>query len=509
MARIMRRRMDSQPERQIITGMIVSDEFLRQLRPLYRAELMQIPFAKTAARWCLSYFEKYQKAPRKHIQDIYESHARKGLAEEQSDLIGDFLQSISEEHQRSDKFNVQYALDQAEAHFKSRSLEILKEDIESELADGNLLEAEAALSRYKRVARTSSDGVNPFLDKDGIIEAFEEDDKPLFTLPGAAGEFFNAQAKRGNFIAFEGPEKRGKTYMLIEMAKRAYKARNNVAYFGLGDMNKAQMIRRIAVGVAGRPYQLGHCGRLIIPCLDCERNQEDTCHKEFRKCRVGLEGAETLKDAPRGYHPCTACEGKRNRRFKGAVWYSERDPVEPLTWREAIRLGRRFAARSAGKKEFKMVCRPARTMSMADVDAQLDIWEEMEGFIADVVVLDYHDLLAPEPGGSKDDRHKINDNWIAARALNLKRNNLLLTATQTDTDSYTRETIGAENFSEDKRKHAHITGLMGLNQTDEEKAAGLMRWNWVFLRESDFDRRRTVKVLQCLQLGRPLLASYW
>lgn len=509
MARIMRRRMDSQPERQIVTGMIVSDDFLRQIRSIYRPDLMQIPFAKTVARWCTQYGQKYNKAPKQHIQDLFEHHTRKGLASEQVELIEDFLQSISEDFQRGDKFNTHYALDQAEAHFKSRSLEILKEDIEGELAEGNILEAEATLSRYKRVVRSTSDGINPFTDKDAIIEAFEEDTEPLFTLPGAAGQFFNNQAKRGNFIAFEGPEKRGKTFTLWEMAKRAYKARNNVAFFGLGDMSRNQMLRRISVSVTGRPYQVKHCGSLVVPCLDCVKNQEDTCHKPFRCSKVGLNGADDFAATPEGYVPCSVCEEKGLRRFKGTVWYQERAPVEPLTWREAIRLGKRFAARSAGKKEFKLVCRPARSTSIADMRSQLDVWEEMEGFIPDVVIADYMDILAPEPGSSKDDRHKVNDSWVAGRALSLERNCLFLSATQTDTASYTKEIIDADNFSEDKRKNAHVTGMIGLNQTDEEKAKGIMRWNWVFLRESDFDRRATVKIIQSLQIGRPLIASYW
>jgi hypothetical protein len=489
--------------------MIISNQFLSGICSVYKAELMSIPYAKQIAKWCLVYFQKYGRAPKKHIQDIYETHARKGLPEEQADMIGDFLTSISREYQKGDKFNVQYSLDQAEEYFKNRSFEILKEDLDSALSLNNLQEAETLVSRFKHVKRQTDDGINPFTDKEVMVQAFEQEVNPLFTIPGALGDLMNDQLQRGNFLSIMAPEKRGKTWWLMELAKRAYKARCNVAFFGLGDMSRNQMQRRFGMMVAGKSWQPKHCGRIIIPCLDCERNQTDKCHKKYRKNRIGLDGVEKFDEAPDNYRPCTRCMGKPLNRYKGAIWYEERGPVIPLTWRESIRASKHFASRSAGKRDFKLVCVPAKSMNIADIRARLDIWEDTEGFVPGVIVLDYMDILAPEPGTSKEDRGKINDNWMMARALSLERNCLIITATQTDTDSYTRDLIGPDNFSEDKRKYAHVTGVLALNQTEEEKMAGLMRIGWVFLRESDYDRRRTVKVIQCLQVGKPCIASYW
>jgi hypothetical protein len=79
--------------------------------------------------------------------------------------------------------------------------------------------------------------------------------------------------------------------------------------------------------------------------------------------------------------------------------------------------------------------------------------------------------------------------------------------TQADAASYEQHTQKMKNFSEDKRKLAHVTGLIGLNQTDTEKGGGIMRLNWIVLREAPFEARRCLYVAQCLPLGKVLCCS--
>ena len=74
--------------------------------------------------------------------------------------------------------------------------------------------------------------------------------------------------------------------------------------------------------------------------------------------------------------------------------------------------------------------------------------------------------------------------------------------------SYDVKVMTAKHFSEDKRKNAHLTGMLGLNQTEEEKKRGIMRPGWVLLREGKFSSYDTVNVLQCLEIGQPILDSW-
>ena len=64
-----------------------------------------------------------------------------------------------------------------------------------------------------------------------------------------------------------------------------------------------------------------------------------------------------------------------------------------------------------------------------------------------------------------------------------------------------------ENFSEDKRKHAHVTGTVGLNQTKEESKIGIMRLNWIVAREMRFNSHKCCHVAGCLDIANPAIKS--
>jgi len=141
-----------------------------------------------------------------------------------------------------------------------------------------------------------------------------------------------------------------------------------------------------------------------------------------------------------------------------------------------------------------------------DIESILDGWEKKRGFVPDVIVIDYADILAPEDS-KKQIRDQTNETWASLRRLSQCRRCLVIAPTQADAASYDQHTQRMKNFSEDKRKLAHVTGMLGLNQTDSEKGAGLMRLNWIVLRETSFETRRCLYVAQCLSLGRVLCCS--
>ena len=140
----------------------------------------------------------------------------------------------------------------------------------------------------------------------------------------------------------------------------------------------------------------------------------------------------------------------------------------------------------------------------------LDIWERQDGFVPDVIVIDYADLLAPDGGGVQEFRHKQDQVWKSLRALSQERHVLTVTATQADADSYKKDSLSLSNFSEDKRKLAHVTAQYGLNQDPQgkEKRLGILRVNEIVVREGEFSPDNEVTVLQDLAAGRAYLESF-
>ena len=122
-----------------------------------------------------------------------------------------------------------------------------------------------------------------------------------------------------------------------------------------------------------------------------------------------------------------------------------------------------------------------------------------------MIVIDYADILAMND--AKDERGQINETWKALRTLSQVFHCLVVTATQADAKSYDTDTMSMANFSEDKRKFAHVTGMFGINQTPPEKNKQLYRLNWLVLRESEFDVNKTVHVASCLKIANPAVCS--
>ena len=502
---------DAQVERQILTAMIISKDFLQGVKPIFKDEYLVTPFARRVAGWCLDYHDEYDKAPGEHIEDIFNHHKRNGLQEELSELIEKFLKSLSQEYEHSDGFNHDYMLDQAEKRFKARALQIATEDIKALLSTGDVFEAESILMAYKRPERPSSIGVYPLEDPHAIEHAFEAREKNvLVRLPGALGSTFGP-IERTDFKAILAPEKRGKTWMLMQIAFWALQQHCNVAFFGMGDMPQDNFIRRMSIYMARRSDRERYCGEIIMPVLDCYWNQTDECERDQRACTFGVvESSDNgnnkmaFENAP-DYEPCVYCLRATPKRYKGAHWY-KKITTKRLTGDEVHQYATVFKKR-AGKSRFKLITFPAGTANVKTIREHLNRWEIEEGFLPDVIISDYADIMGPE-NPRLEARHQHNERWLNLRALAAERHAAVITATQADAKSYDTRSIGMGNFTEDKRKIAHVTGMWTLNQTAKEKDEGIMRIGELAIREDDFDIRRHVTVLQCLKIGRPYLGSY-
>jgi hypothetical protein len=211
----------------------------------------------------------------------------------------------------------------------------------------------------------------------------------------------------------------------------------------------------------------------------------------------------TLDQVPH-YKACSEC--KRDRNFKGAVWY-KKQRLSELNWKAAWERGNKIATRTGGK-DYKLIIAPSDSLSIDDVDSQLDYWEDSEGFIADFIFIDYGDNLRTRDPRLQSERDRQNDTWKAARSLSQRRNLALFMPTQADAASYDKKSLGEGNFSEDKRKYGHATSFITLHQTKAEKKAGILRIGNMFVREDDYEVNKHCTVLQCLDMGRPYIDSY-
>jgi len=286
----------------------------------------------------------------------------------------------------------------------------------------------------------------------------------MFQFPGALGKVAGA-FHREDFVAFTAPMKRGKTWWLMYTALSAMYAGFKVLFFTL-EMSGAQMVRRTWQSIYGQ-------------------SPEDVKAKVPYFEEVELENRAGVvvkhKIVQRKSFDVT-CVKKRQKAQKQVV-------------------------RSGG---LKIVPLPAYNKSVIDIEEMINnyaygLTKDGRPFVADVIVVDYADILAPCGNNRGEYRHNLDETWKRLRGLAQSKKCLVVTASQSGRETL-KGKVKAEDISEDIRKLAHVTSMMGLNQTEDEGQKGIMKVSQLAIREGKKEYRQAV-VLQALALGKPYLDS--
>lgn len=518
---------DKAIERRIVTGLIVSTDYIKQIRQIWDESLLESSVAKYLSNWCIEYYDQYGQAPFRDIEGIYYEKLRNGkirkdLAEE---IEEDILPDLSSDYEKSG-FNTDYLVRQTKDHLRARRMEKHNSNIIGLLDKGKTDEAEKLAMSYHPVAEQRAEEIdirNRELLKERLHQAFNTTYDPVLKYPGALGELLNPHLVRGGLIGIMSIGKSGKTFMLLDMAMRAIRQGARVAFFQGGDMTEAQQLMRIGVYLTKRHYREDSIGQMYEPVKDCIWNQIDECNKKERECDFGIFNSrkedhsdyvnwynkDNLVEAKKqytDYSPCHNCEEWKHNNW-GTAWLRQVNVESPLVYEEALEAYDKFLENNTGR--FKLATYSNGTLSIPMIKAKLDLWEKEDDFLSDLILIDYADLLTSY--NYTEFRHKQNDIWMGMRGLSQDRHALVVSPTQADSKAYSQSTIRQQNFSEDRRKFDHVTFMMGLNRDPGgvEKQIGIMRVNELVARESYFDQVRQVKVLQNLRRGRPVVSSTW
>ncbi len=454
-------------ERQILTAMITDDVLLGRLAPIWKENenLFEAKWANLVGGWCVYFYNRYGKAPENRIERLYDKWAKKSKDKETVSLVEQLLGDLSSKY--NTKKNHRFELDHAESYFNKVRLKRINKQIKNSIDEEDLEEAQKAHTAYSPISLSQEGPIIIGQDWDAVKRAFSRKNlEPVVEYnKGALKKFFGPYLAKNNFIAFIAPDKRGKSFWLLDVAYRAWIQGRRVAYFDTGDMTDEQVIRRIGSRCSGLPYRKQ---KYKFPERLWRNKADDTAKLEFD-----------------------------NRRSRKRLSFKEA--------RNAIRIAQERSKRNGS---FRLQCYPSGTCGVGAIAAALKQWERESGFVPEVIVIDYADLLMAPPGIA-DFRHQINKSWEQMRALSQQIDCLVVTATQANAASYKSELMGRWNFSEDKRKLAHVTGMVGINASVKEQDRGIQRLNWIVLREGEFSYSKCVHVANCLAISNPAVRSCW
>lgn len=457
---------DGSVERRIVTAMIVDPVVVGRLSEKWGKGLFRNKWSNLVGGWCVKYFDKYNKAPGSQIESLFESWAASGKDDTTADLVGKFLKGLSDEYESlAEQSNSDFMIDLAAKHFNEVQLAKVKDELEADIEAGEHDKAWKRINEMNKLEIGQGAGVDVFSDSKAIQEAFESESEPIVVYPGDLGKFLGSTFEREGFVSFMAPEKRGKTWTLMDVGFRGALQRRKVAFFEIGDMSQNQFLRRLGQRAARAPKK---AGKVLYPRAI-------------------------------SYDPDESC---------AVVDFDEKQFDKDLDWRASQKELEKTLNKRIKMKEspFKLSCHPNDSLTVGGIKAILRQWERSQGWVPDLVVIDYADLIA-STHATADTRDEINYNWKQMRSISQEWHCCVVTATQSDAASYSAHTLGRSHFTNDKRKFAHVTAMIGLNQSAEEKEMGVTRWNYIVLRENEFSEGKCVHVAGCLAIGNPAIKS--
>ena len=497
--RVRRRVVETDMDKKILTGLIVSDSFCSEIIPKIKLGFFKTDYVRKLASWIIKYHGKYRKAPRKVIKDIFESESP-NLKEEDSDLIKYFLRELSDKFEEKN-FNAAFLADKTVEYFKERALILLYEGIQSLVELGKIKEAEEFARSYREVVKTITVWFNPFdpLVVDSVYE--KKDENNLFAMPGALSRFFGT-LKRTWLVGIMGPMKRGKSWWLQEFAIQSIFNNLRTVFISL-EMSKEEVSERLYKRITALSDEEG---KLLYPCFDCVLNQNNTCVRKERENKFKLlkdDGSLPEYSSKIPYKPCTYCRDNLLKDYQVATWFIQRK-VKELTKKQAKKYSQGLLDMYGDN--FRVIAYPANTANCLDIKRDIEELEYTEGFIPDVVIVDYSDILKPEHP-TLTGRERVNETWLMLKNISQTKHCLVVTGTQSSRKSIYKFQVTQDDTSEDIRKLAHTDVMVTLNQTPEEEEMGIMRLGTAVHRHKKNKERLNVIVIYSTEVGQPLLDS--
>jgi hypothetical protein len=450
-------------ERTTLIACITSTAFLTRVADKLPKEPCHSRWSNLILGWCVRHFNKYRAAPGKIIESLFQTWSAAGTDKDTAKLVEKFLLSLSGEYARySTEIDVEYTIDLSENFFNEVQLVKLQEEVALRIERGEVQAALLAQQMFKRVDLRSPPYVDVLRDKDVQKESLTAKQRTLVKYPGAAGEFFGSEFGEDSFVGVMASAKGGKSYTLLDVGWRAMRQNRRVAYFQVGDLSKNQIMRRFHARAAYRPLEPE---LMFLPT----------------SIELPIGGGRQL----------------------AVVSREDRDFDKPLSWE----LGQKAFAQAASKSKggLRLSYHPIRTISVAGVKSILDRWDQ-DGWRANVVIVDYaYNLL---PVNNKDNPiDQTSYTWAMLRQLSEMRRACVVTANQTNKEGYKAWVLTRSHFADSKMILAHVTAMIGVNMTDEEKSKQIVRYNWIVRREGAFSESDCLYCASCLSIASPIVVS--
>jgi replicative DNA helicase len=457
---------NSDKENAVLTYMVVSNDVLSRIIPVWSKECFKNKTVNKIARWCIEHYEQYGEAPKSNIERIFRDKARK-MAKEESEMLEAYLRSLNNNYLPPPDLNIDFAVDQAKSHFKEVAIKKLNESVATDLENKDYVKASERLSSFSLESEDASPFIDVLQDVDAMRSCLEYSKAdPVVEYTEGLGDLFGGDFCKNAFVIFTGSDKAGKSFMLHDVIYRAACQRRRALYFEAGDMTRDQAMERFMIRMCGRPI---HAGEIDYPTDIFISND--------------------------------------NGKPEGRVVTEKRIYEKSLTWRDLVERANYTCEKRIKSFDsyWKLGCFPTSTLKVEEIRSQVRSLTR-QGWPPEIVVIDYADILAA-PSWLREEREQIVHIHKKLRALSQEFPICLVTAAQGNAEAYNAPFLKKKHFSGSKAKNAYCTAMYGINTTEDDRKQGIIRINCMLRRRGRFLESRCCYAASCLDIANPAVHS--
>lgn len=409
----------------LITLLAFDAERALIIRGVVDSVLFGGPYRLLVAR-IYDFLDKHKRPPGDHLPDLFSDKLEGDTREGQ--LYAEIIENI---HGAKAGINAPYVMSQLETFIKRQSLRGIAVDLAKALqrdTEASLEEAEQLLAKASTQALNVFDKGTRLSDKKRALKFL---DSTTSAFPTGIPEL----DKRGlgptrkELWLYIANTKAGKTWALIHLAKMVLMARAKVLHITL-EMSEERSSQRYMQAL-----------------FALSKRKETFQAVRFNKDTLGrVSGFEDVRITPR-----FALDDPNIRKV-----------LEGKIDQWALRLLDNIII-----KQF-----PTGQLTVGQLTAYMDNLEATEGFVPDLLIIDYPDLMKLDAGNY---RLALDDTYKALRGLLVSRNIAGAVVSQSHRAAAKAKQVGADNVSEAYSKIAHADTVLTYTQTKQEHALGLAR----------------------------------
>lgn len=460
---------NNQSEELFVVGLIISQKFMEGVEHVLETHFFQSKHLAVIASWCLDYFDEFHEIPGKAIKEIFIEESKFSTVPDQ-ELIEILLKSTFKRYVNSE-FNAKYLLPKALSWIRERSLEYTIEKSSWLLKRKGPEEAEACILEHEKVTEKTSEirDASFLRNFDKQIDSWwYASEDPALTLPGALGKYLHPLLPGKLGILLAGP-KAGKSWHLQYLAYMALTQRKNVIFFSL-EMSQEECLERFTSMMLGQEKTWNSKSKeYSLPVWDCKHNQDGSCNKQGCSTpnSIVFDGTSILpyEKCP-DHSPCEFCRGDKDSLFKTSTWVitETRDSLTKSSITKQVNaLKRHF-----GLDNLKFFNFGIGTVDVSKIESILNELEQREGWLPDLVCVDYGDLLKPS-FKFNEKRHQLSNIFENLSRIAKERNVLLMTASQVNRAASKKANLDIADVSEDFGKIMIADFIISINSDNDYK----------------------------------------